>query len=355
MRYITYLILIIQSVVVYAQKVTYVVFEDRPLFNDYDASPFKLRYTDVCLQSNEDKHKSLHIFNLYYSRNNFEPRSIDKERLKKGVLDYRKFYNDVLITLTPLTDSLDNKLLKLTNKQLKDAEYVMPEQLLQSAISHLYQEIDKVNEFDSANTDGELKTMRYKLLIKRGGYYYAFNGPVLTEFYIVNSSSYLFPNQYHYAEINTAANNETSYFSRKALADLEKSFITKGQDRAVIKENIYGRVFPSHTRIVDSLYFIEYNTFQKRSGGVYFAWRKEKIYSGAEGIGTFNFSPGIGIVNGSYDFYFKNYKNAFEAENDTDLSVGLMRFHPVSINHLAIKDYVKSYKKIHPPKIITKA
>jgi hypothetical protein len=350
MKRIWLILALFQTIHVYAQKVTYIVFEDRPLFEDVEVAPFKLRYTDVKLQDTARAKKTLHIYNLYYSCNNFNAPGIDKKAFVAGAADYRQFHNDVLVTLTPLTDSLENKLVKISRTDLINAGYLTTEQLLQKVITNLYKEFIKDEISNYGKEGGQLKNMQYKLLIKRGKDYYAFNGPVLTEYYLVNYALYLFPNQYHYSEINTAPVSKIPYFDRKAIAEIEKKFPSTNNNNNFPRELLNGRVYPGRNSVVSSLYYTRYNTYPKRYGGFSFVWQKNKIFDGAAGVGTFDFSEGTGIINGSFDFYVNHYKSAVEEENST-ISPGVMHYIPVTLNHVSINDYSKAYQKKHPPKL----
>jgi hypothetical protein len=200
-KLIIFSFLILLSGKLLAQNANYIVFEDNDRLDTVQEGRFKLLSTHVKLIRGSKAEKRFDIFNLYFSPNSFRAFGLDRKALVKGYSDFRQIENDVLITLTPLTDSLSFKTTKLKSDEINNLHLVQWGDLLQEAVTSLCSSFS-VNDISQEYTFKPIKTKGYKMLIKRNNVYYRVDSPVLTEFYLIDVASYLFPDGYHYGEIN---------------------------------------------------------------------------------------------------------------------------------------------------------
>ncbi|HTK21555.1 MAG TPA: hypothetical protein VL442_18680 [Mucilaginibacter sp.] len=293
-KLIIFSFLILLSGKLLAQNANYIVFEDNDRLDTVQEGRFKLLSTHVKLIRGSKAEKRFDIFNLYFSPNSFRAFGLDRKALVKGYSDFRQIENDVLITLTPLTDSLSFKTTKLKSDEINNLHLVQWGDLLQEAVTSLCSSFS-VNDISQEYTFKPIKTKGYKMLIKRNNVYYRVDSPVLTEFYLIDVASYLFPDGYHYGEINVAEPSLTNY-------------VTGPMIDSILRHNPSGTkngYYPMET-ISRRTYLSSYN--KQDSCNIYTYWAYPVGLNGLSGIGRFQFIQGIGIVNGTYSSFFdKNF------------------------------------------------
>ncbi|HVS92230.1 MAG TPA: hypothetical protein VHE59_09375 [Mucilaginibacter sp.] len=276
-----------------AQNNDYIVFEELSGIDTLHEGPFKLLNNDVELSRNG---KSFHIFNLYFSKHNFRAYGLDRKAFTKAYDDYKQIENDVLITLTPLTDSLEQKMTRLSTNELAGLHLFKPDNLLQNVIKNLYGAFSK-NDIKPDGLSGLVRTTRYKMLIKRNGTYYRVDAPILTEYYVIDKASYLFPDGYHYGEINVASKVATKYVTGNIIDSILHHNPSGTFNSYYPRMTIEDRTYLSACVSTDSCNIYTYWSYPPK------------------GIGRFQFIEGIGIVNGTYNAFFdKNF--IIHVEND---------------------------------------
>jgi hypothetical protein len=294
MQKLTFLTLLFFSLQGMAQKIQYVVFEEHSIQDTINVAPFNLVYNHVKLADSLKRTSGLDILNLYFSKYNFKAYGLDRKAFVQGATDFKKFENDVLITFTPLTDSLKYKMVKLSNDEVKNLTIVKPEELLQIAIKNLYR-CFTTNDIAGDEIPGVIKSTKYKLLIKKGNTFYRVNTQVLTEYYLINRASYLFPSQYHYGEINVGNKDQTRYFSGQDIREILRQVPSGTMNDYYPSITIARGIYLSSVELIDNC-------------NVYTYWSYPTYFEGIPGIGRFQFIEGVGIVNGIYGAYLvKNF------------------------------------------------
>lgn len=318
MKHLIALFLLLSSLSIYAQA-QYVIFEEKPLFDTTLVSPFKLRQTHVELLNKTARHRTLNIYNLYYSKYAFDGGGIDKIGFKKALTDYKSFGNDILILITPLTDSLNNKLIKLQSAEIAKLNIIPNDDLLRTAIKNLYAAFTH-GEIAGSQNPYTLTSKKYGLIIKKGNDYYKVNATVQTQMFLIDTEQYLFPNQYHDGEINASLPINTAYFNEKKISQLRKEYDNIDKAGKLFKDRIYPAGIDSVAGIYPAIKYISYPLY---------------------GIGAFYFYQGLGIINGSFDQYINDVTKAnYDIEN---FKTGIMLYNPVKINSVPI---VKALKQI---------
>lgn len=312
-----------------AQTEKYIVFEKTALFNSVSISKFKLRYNHVLLNSKSQDKREFNIFNMYFSKNNFNTAAIDKEAFRLGSLDFTKLNNDILITISPVDTSSKLKLDKLSPTEFKKYAIIDPKDLLQDATTNLYRSFIKDEIANSNNNSGQIKTRKYGLIIKdKKEYYLVKSSSVLTEFYLVDDMSYLFPNQYHFGEISTSTH--TKFYTIQDIIDLREKYnsLHLGFNNPLFSDMMIP--IGIDTIQVPDFRAIRYATLPPI------------------GTGIFQFINGIGIINGSYDSILnKNY----QVNHDIDLrEAGKIFFQLKAINDEPVKIVLDSIKALNKGK-----
>jgi hypothetical protein len=317
----------------FSQSGQYILFEERPPFDTVNLAPFKLLYNHVKLSTSKGN-PGLEIFNLYFSKFNFQSYGLDGNAFFEAVTDYRKLQNDVLITVTPLTDSLKFNLVKISENDVQHLRVLKSEDILQLGIKELYRTFT-ADGIQHDKNRGFIKTFRYKLLIKKGNAYYRLDVPVLTEYYLIDKANYLFPVQYHYGEINVMAKGQTRYFDGQDIFDILQEY----------------RSYSPRAQLLLRTYLSKVKT--ENGLNIYTYW----TYPGNDilGIGKFQFIEGVGIINGSFGSYFDKHfiisleNNIYGTLDDFN---GPMRLTTQSINGLSLKAYEDKINKARPPGMI---
>ncbi len=320
----------------FGQNKQYIIFEEHAPFDTVNISPFKLLYNHVVISGKNGNGPSLNIFNLYFSKYNFQIGGLDSKAFVKSTADYRKIGNDVLITFIPLTDSLKQKMVRLTSAEVSNLTILKPEEILQSAIKNLYRSFTE-NSITKDDIPGIIKTMRYKLLIKKGNSYYGIDSDILTEFYLIDRESYLFPYQYHGGEINIAAPGETQYFNGGAISNILKKFPSNNLNNYYSIKAVSNRTFPDSVEASDIF-------------SVYTYWNNPIHSNRLSGIERFQFIEGIGIINGAFGLYFGKHF-LMTPENDDKMKDfnGEFRMTLSTINGVGLKKYGEEIKKRRKP------
>ncbi|MBS1520010.1 MAG: hypothetical protein JST50_03350 [Bacteroidetes bacterium] len=278
---------------VYAQQGITLVFEEKAAFDTVKLQGVKLLYNHVKLYSSQDNPR-LDIFNFYFSTNNFKASELNRKGFSEALTNYHKLTNDVLITITPLTDSFNAKLIKVSTTDLSKMVIMKPEELMQEAIRNLHHCFSE-NDMQHDDKPGVTKTFRYKLLIKRGNSYYAIKAPILTEYYLIDKACYLYPIQYHYGEINTQKPGWTNYVSGQDILDVLRQHTSSVNNNYYPIRAVSRRTYPR-------------NLERKDSCNLYTYWTYPGFPDDMVGIGKLQFIEGVGIVNGTYGTYFnKNF------------------------------------------------
>jgi hypothetical protein len=270
-----------------AQAQDYIVFEDTGHVDTLSVESFKLLNTHIELSR---EGRPFHIFNFYFSKQGFRAYGLDRGAFTKAFADYRQIKNDVLVTLTPLTDSLEQKMKRLKADEVKGLHLVDFQCLLQNAIKNLHRSFSR-NDIRQDDKPGIIKTTRYKMLIKRHGVYYKVEVPVLTEYYLIDKAGYLFPDGYHYGEINVMSPGQTKYVT----GIIVDSILHQNQSGT---RNGY---FPI-AAIAERTYLSACS--KQDSCNIYTYWTYPVHLNGLLGVGRFQFIEGIGIVNGTYGSFF---------------------------------------------------
>ena len=313
-----------------AQTAKYILYDDSGKFDLTNIAGVKLLSTHIILSKDGTEEKWFNIFNLYYTTNNFKPFGLDRQALAKSFDDFHEFKNDVLVTMSPLTDGLEKNQTKLSPADLNKLTILSYADLLQEAIKALYLSFS-VNDIKREYSTRPIKTLQYKLLIKRNGDYFRVNCPVLVEFYLIDAESNLFPDGYHYGEINLASEQQTTYVSGTIVDSiLHKN--PSGTNNSYYPRRFIGRrTYPS-ARI------------RKDSCDVYTYWTYPIGLDGVMGIGRFQFIPGIGVINGTYTSYFdKNFITHLENNiiKPSDDYNGPFLMKVKSINGITLKAFEK--------------
>lgn len=310
-----------------AQNAEYIVFEDnRP--DTIQVGSFKLLSNHVKLFKDDKAEKQFDIFNLYFSPNNFHAFGLDRKALAKGYTDFHQVKNDVLITLTPLADSLSFKVTKLKPGEVNELHLVKWNDLLQEAVKGLCSSFSE-NDIGQEYAFKPIKIMDYKMLIKKNGSYYRVNSPVLTEFYLIDTASYLFPDGYHYGEIDVASSYRTNYVTGTMVDSILRRNPSGTKNDYFPIKNIARRTYLS-------------SCVRQDNCSIYTYW----VYpaSGVKGIGRFQFIEGIGIINGTYNGFFdKNFivhlENNLITPSDDYNGPFVMKV--ISVNGLPLKTICK--------------
>jgi hypothetical protein len=241
---LSFIVLLVKFTFSHAQVTDHILFKVKDFDKTEDVSSFKLRYTDVTLVNKQANHKNLHVFNLYFSCGKPLGGAFNKSRYSVSTLKYNELSNDLLITITPLTDSLELKMIKLDkNEFTANLAVYTAQQLLDDAVKRLYNEFTRRDISNQNTTPSNLRTMRFKLIVQRGEEYYKYNGPILTEFYLIDHANYLFPSQYHFGEINMIG-NEAPFFTRKDISNLDKKFPSTTQNDEFPRDAISQELIP---------------------------------------------------------------------------------------------------------------
>ena len=315
-----------------AQTSGYIVFEDRSGIDTVNVGSFKMLNNHVEL---ERGNKSFHIFNLYFSKHNFRCYGLDRKAFTEANDDFHRIENDVLITLTPLTDSLERKMTPIATDDVERQHLIKPEDLLQEAIKNLFGSFSRNDIARKGSLPEIIKTTRYKMLIKRGGKYFRINAPILTEYYLIDAANYLFPDQYHYGEINASTPGQTRYVT----GEIVDSILHRNSSGTA---NSY---FPVET-IARKTYLSSYCA--EDGCAIFTYWVYPSRLNGPLGIGRFQFIVGIGIVNGTYGTFFdRNF--IMHLENNLVTTVddynGPLVMKIKSINGLSLKNVCEKRSK----------
>jgi len=334
MKRLAVIFLLFCSVPCFAQKGTYIIFEERAAFDTIKFGGMKLLYNHVQLYNNENKPR-LEVLNLYFSKDNFKAAEFDGKTFSEAATDYQKLTNDVLITLTPLGDSLQDKLIKVSTKALSNMTIMKPEELLQEAIKNLHSCFSE-NDMRRDAKPGIIKTLKYKLLIKKGNAYYLVKTPILTEYYLIDKASYLYPSQYHYGEINVQSPGLTSYVSGQDVFEILQQHTSSTTNNYYPIRTVSRRTYLS-------------NVQRKDSCNIYTYWTYPGFTNDMVGIGKFQFIEGVGIVNGTYGTYLrKNFM--VEMENNPSAVFedfnGSFTLVPGVVNGLELAQYLSKQNNI---------
>jgi|GEM_PF-2481776 len=304
----------------------YILFEDGHAFDTVKVGSFKLLNNHVTLSLDSESRRAFNILNLYFSKYDFKAHGLDSKAFSLAINDGDRLNNDVLITLTPLTDSLGNKIKKMGS--LKNLEILRPEELLQIAIRNLHRCFTE-NDVAKDDIPGVIKSLKYRVIIRKRNSYYLVTAPVLTEFYLIDRQSYLFPSQYHYGEINIGDRSQTTYFNGFDIDSiLHKTMSGTSNDYYPIR-TIARKTYISSGGSVDGLNSYTYWSFPTYTGGL-------------PGIGRFQFIEGVGIINGTYGNYFdKHFLVTLENNNLLEDHNGPFRMKVLTINGLDLKQYAE--------------
>ncbi|WP_142685324.1 hypothetical protein [Chitinophaga polysaccharea] len=345
------------------KAIEYILYDADKEGNNMPLDPFRFYFNEAEIVRNSDG-LIWNIYNIYFTASDFESRNFSPTEFLHAYDDYKQLRTDILISITPLyLNNKDKKVIELKNKAALDTiNFISPGQLLQRSIRNLYaadfaSDNECLPENVKRSMNARIKSLDYKLVIKERGKYYLIDNDILTEFYYIYASNFVFPNEIKgYGGIYLP--EESQYFTPGYIWD------TLPKERGGLGLNERWKnyqlqtCFKTYCASADSLgslnlfnYWI-YGTPPPFGTPKFINYKKfiqVRPYIVRNGIGSFQFFPRIGILNGNYDFYLNDdLRNRKTDGIDKDPLV--FSFSIKTINNKPVRDFINWYKKEFPPK-----
>lgn len=345
--------------------VEYILFDEDRINRPAEVNPFSLYYNVSEIGHKTIPDLSWNIYNLYFTRHNFELRSVYTPGLPAVYADPTLFDNDIVITITPLyLRNTERKLVEIRDKKALDTlKFINEKELLKRAVRNIYavdfaaQEKRVPDSLDKSMT-GRIKSLDYKLVIKRNGKYYLCLNEVLTEFYYVHSSGFLFPDEAGFCGIYEPWPSQvyTPDFIRKVLPEQLKM----GSLGSVYANAVSGKLFCGgyDTLSAPGLSLVNYWTnmpnVSTASGRLkyYFRSRQLRPYNIRNGINNFQLLRKVGIINGNFEFFLYEPMRNRQTDAPPDTDVINFHFSIKAINNKPLNEFIAWYLKEYPPRII---
>lgn len=240
---------------------------------------------------------------------------------------------------------------------LDTINFLTKEQLLQRAIRETYgvdfagKNLCLPNDLTNKMT-GRVKSLDYKLIVKRGGKYYLCRNNVLTEFYYVCTSGFLFPNEPGYcgiympfpSQIYTPDYIENQLFKNGGFSSLAQNYTSE----------LSGKLYCSGFDTLNNLRLTNHWMRSPRGGNTgpykyYYKSLQTSPYIVRNGSNIFQFLERVGIINGNYEFYLFDAMRNRQTDSPIDTAGVTFDFEVISINKKQIKEFSAWYQQKSPP------